>query len=125
MRSRRFSSLRALILALLQAVQVFLRVQCRHAARAGAGHGLAIDMVLHVARREYAGYAGGGGIALLTAVGEDVAALHFELALEDLCIGRVADGDEQPMHFKFLGSAAVDVLDAYSGDTGVVPKHMS
>src|SRR5450759_2855201 len=124
MRSRRFSSLCTLTLALLQAVQVFLRVQCRHAARAGAGHGLAIDMVLHVARREYAGHAGGSGIALLTAAGEDVAVLHFELPLEDLRIGRVADGDEQSMNLEFLGAAGLDVLDAYSGDARLVPQHL-
>src|SRR5471030_889144 len=109
---------------LLQVVQVFFRVQCRHAARAGAGHGLAINVVLHVARREYAGYAGGGRIALVTAAGEDVAVLHFELPLEDLRIGCVADGDEQSMHFKFAGSATLYVPDADSGDARLVPKHL-
>src|SRR5476651_2413927 len=109
---------------LIQVVQVFFRVQRRHAARAGAGHGLAIYVVLYVSRREYAGYAGGGRIALVTAAGEDVAVLHFELPLEDLRIGRVADGDEQSMNPEVLGNAALGVLDAYSGDTGFVPKHL-
>jgi hypothetical protein len=38
-----------------QAVEVALGVERRHAAGAGAGHGLAVDVVLHVAGGEYAG----------------------------------------------------------------------
>ena len=48
-------------------LQKALRVQGRHAAGAGAGDGLTVDVVLHVAGRKDARHAGGGGIAVAAA----------------------------------------------------------
>jgi hypothetical protein len=50
-----------------QAVEVALGVERRHAAGAGAGHGLLVDVVLHVAGGEHAGDAGGRGVAAAAA----------------------------------------------------------
>ena len=77
-----------------EALQVPVGVERGHAAGGGAGDGLAVDVVLHVARGEHAGDAGGGGVALEPGARDDVAALHVELALEEVGIGLVADGDE-------------------------------
>ena len=77
-----------------QGVQVLLRVQGGHAAGPGGGDGLAVDMVHDVAGGEDPGDRGGGGVAVGAALDLDVAAGHVELALEDLGVGLVADGDE-------------------------------
>src|SRR5688572_11886107 len=75
-------------------LEVFLRVERCHAAAAGAGHGLAIHVVLHIARSEHAGNAGRSGAAIEAAAGDDVAVLHLELAGKDFRVGPVTDGDE-------------------------------
>ena len=52
-------------------VEVTLRIQGRHAAGAGASDGLAVDVVLHIARSVNAGDIGRGGIAGVTTLGND------------------------------------------------------
>jgi hypothetical protein len=47
-----------------EAVEIALGVERRHAAGAGAGDGLTVDVVLHVTGGEHAGNAGGRGVAL-------------------------------------------------------------
>src|SRR5690606_37744332 len=53
--------------------QKAVRVESRHAARARRGHGLAVDRIGDVARREDAGHAGSRGSALGAAAYLDVA----------------------------------------------------
>src|SRR5262249_44587818 len=64
--------------------------------------------------------AGRGRIALATARNLDVAVAHLELALEQLRIGRVSDGDEYAMHCQVLRRAVVDVLHPHAGHARLV-----
>ncbi len=82
-------------------------------------------MVLHVAGREHAGHAGLGGEALEAALGDDVAGLvHLQVALEDLGVGRMADGDEAALQLDVLGMAILGALDADAGHAGLVAQHL-
>src|SRR5450830_2071027 len=92
---------------LLLAFQVALGVQCCHATGTGAGDGLAVDMVLHVAGGKYARHAGGGGHAFQAGLGFDVAVVHVQLAFEDARVRLVADGDKYAVHIQGF-NAAVD-----------------
>jgi hypothetical protein len=75
--------------------QKTLRFDSRHAARAGGGDGLAVSSVLHVAGVKYA-----GDIGARAAFGDDVTlGVGLDLALEDLGIGDVADGQEEAVDF--------------------------
>ncbi len=102
-------------------LQITIRVQRRHAAGAGGGDRLAIDMILHVAGGEHARNTGGGGIALVAGLGLDVTAVHFQLPLEEGGVGGVTDGDEHALHGEFLFLAAL-VLDAQAGDAVLVTE---
>src|SRR6266481_1129730 len=104
-------------------LEKLLGVECGHAAAAGAGDGLAINMVLHVTRGEYSGNAGGGGVALIAVLGDDVAVHHLDLALEDLRVRGVADGDENPVQRQLLGFIATGGLDAHAADTFLVAEY--
>ena len=73
--------LRFISLGLAERVQVALGIERGHAAGAGAGDGLAVDVVLHVAGGEHAGDVGGGGVALVAALGDDVAAFQCRAGL--------------------------------------------
>src|SRR5258708_2735444 len=55
-------------------VQVLLGVERCHAAGGGAGHCLAVDMVLHVTGGKNPGHARRSRVAFAPAVGDDVAA---------------------------------------------------
>ncbi len=69
--------------------KISLRFQRGHAAGAGGGHGLAVDLVLHVAAGEDAFDAGLGGAW----DGLDVADLvEIDLAVEKNGVGLVPDG---------------------------------
>ncbi|KAI1692731.1 hypothetical protein Ddc_23368 [Ditylenchus destructor] len=104
-------------------LQEALGVQGGHAARAGAGDGLAIDVVLHVAGGEHARDGGHGGHAGQAALGDDVAVFHFQLALENFGVGLVADGDEAALQLDVGGRAVLRALDAHTGDAAVVAQH--
>src|SRR5690606_40963190 len=86
-------------------VQVLLRIEGGHAAGAGGGDGVAVDMVGHIPGREHAGNGGGGGIALGATFYRDVAVLHGQLPGEDIGAGFVADGDEHTGEVDRLGAA--------------------
>src|SRR5450755_1653977 len=71
-----------------------LGVEGGHAAGAGAGDRLPVDVILDVAGGKDAGHAGHGREAVEAAPAQDVAVAHFELAPEDVGVGRMSDGDE-------------------------------
>src|SRR5258708_37517338 len=89
-----------------QALEVFVRIESRHVARSRACHGLAIDVVLHVAGGEYAGNAGRGRVSGVATFGDDVAGPHLELALADIGGWRMTDGDEDARERHVLRRAA-------------------
>ena len=81
-------------------LQKALGVQRGHAARARAGDGLAVHMVLHVAGGKHAGHRGLGGKALRAAFGQQIAVFHLQLALEDVGVRVVTNGDEAALHLQ-------------------------
>src|SRR6185369_8378809 len=83
---------------LLEHFQVAVGIQCGHAACAGRGDGLAVDVVLYVSGGKYPINAGGGEVAFGTAVGADITIIHVKLSLEDGGVGRMTDGDEDAVH---------------------------
>src|SRR5207248_6695938 len=78
-----------------EGIEILLRVERRHAPGRCAGHRLAVNVVLHVARREDAGDARGGGVPFAATARDDVAVFHLELTGEDFGVRRMADGDEE------------------------------
>jgi hypothetical protein len=54
---------------------------------------------------------------------DDVAVLHLELALEDVGVGLVADGDEAALQRQILGGAPLCAAQAHAGDPAVVAQH--
>src|SRR5690606_18492613 len=101
-----------------------LRVERRHATAGGAGDRLPVDVVLDVAGGEYAGHAGGGRVARLAGVGDDVAVAHLELADEQFGIGTVADGDEGAIERDVGFLAAAVVTHPKAGDALVVAEYL-
>src|SRR5580765_6887517 len=101
-------------------IQIFLRIERRHAAESRRSDGLAIDLVGDVARGEHAGYAGRGSAALDAGLDHDVAVLHVELAGEDLGVRRMPDRDEHAVYGQVTRGAVLHVLDAHAGDALVV-----
>src|SRR6185312_7607541 len=89
--------------------KIFLGVERGHAAGAGGGHRLTVDLVHHVAAGEHALDAGLGRARL----DDDVAVgIEVELALEQLGRGLVADGDERAFDLDsadLAGALAADV----------------
>ena len=89
-----------------------------HAAGAGGGDGLAVVVV---------GYVAGGVHAFLAREGShqsrvfDVAlVVQFELALEKIGVGRVADRQEEAAGGQVLAAPFFIVLDADAGDARLV-----
>ncbi len=71
-------------------VEIVFGVDRRHAARTGGGHGLPIDVILHITRRKHTGHV---GVAALP--GDDIAVgIELDLPFEQLRVRRVADRDE-------------------------------
>src|SRR4029077_3528482 len=79
----------------VERLEVTVRIECGHAAGAGGGDGLAVDVIGNIAGGKHPGDAGGGGITVESAPDGEVALAHRELAVEKCGIGRVADGDEE------------------------------
>src|SRR5207248_11220751 len=96
----RFASLSCLDL------EVRLRVERRHAPCPRARDGLTIHMVGDVPRRENAGDARRCRVALAAPLDSNVAIVHIELALEELSVGRMPDGDEHALHVELLRRTA-------------------
>src|SRR5258706_11403902 len=86
----------------ISGLEKLLGVQRRHAAGAGAGDRLAVDMVLHIAGGEHARHAGHRRKTFEAGLGDDVAVLHLELALEDVGVGLMADRDEAALERELL-----------------------
>src|SRR6202521_683012 len=77
------------------------RLERRHAALSGRGHGLTVDVVGDVAGRKYACHRGGR-----RRCGADVARrLQVQLTLDQLGRRRVADGDEHTVDRAFMDGA--------------------
>ena len=73
-------------------------VQRRHTAHARSRHGLAIDVVAHIPRRENARNGGEGGARLHIDI---TAIVHIDLAAEQRCRRVMADRDENAVHRQF------------------------
>src|ERR1700731_2532979 len=80
----------------LVTLQIFVRVEGRHAAGARGSHGLAIDVVGDISGREDSGDARRSRVALETSLDDDVAAAHVELFFEKLGIWLMSHGNEYP-----------------------------
>ena len=78
----------------MQIIQIFLCVQCCHAAEPRRGHSLSIDMVAHVAGGKHARDAGSRGITLGAAVDTNVAVFHLQLIVKHIGVRLVAYGDK-------------------------------
>ena len=76
----------------------------------------------HVAGREHARNAGGRGAAVDARANAQVAVLHVELAIEQLRVRRMADGDEHTHQRNLARAAVVDMTDAHAGDAGFVAQ---
>ena len=86
-------------------------------------HGLAVRRILRVATSEDPGDRGVRRLLLR----QDVAALvHVELAREELRVGLVADGDEEPVDLHRTRRARLRVREDEAGDTALVglPDHL-
>src|SRR5208283_5358185 len=88
-----------------------------HASCAGGGDGLAVAAVLDVSAGEDSGYifavAGDENVA----VGEDVSVgVEVELAAKHLCVGDVADAEEEEGDGEFAELAGFDVAQAKAAD---------
>ena len=103
--------------------QKALGVQRRHAAGTCAGDGLAVDVVLHVTGSEHAGHTGLGGKALESTLGHDIAVVHGQLTLEDLGIGRMADGNKAALQRDVFQRAGGGAFETDAGNTTVVAQH--
>ena len=75
-------------------IEMLVGVERGHATRTGGGDCLSVDVIGDVARGKYAGDACLGGVAAEAGLDDEVAAFHLQLALEELRVGRVTDGDE-------------------------------
>src|SRR5688500_370667 len=87
--------------------QIALGIECGHAAGAGAGDRLAIVVVGHVPSGEYSRNA---GVRSEQSRVLDIALIvELDLPLEEVCVRRVADRQEQATGVQILGSARLIV----------------
>ncbi len=105
-------------------LQPALSVQGSHAARAGTGDGLPIDVVLDVTRGKDTRYGCHGGQALQAAARGDVAVFHGNLAFEDGRVGLMADGNKDASDGEIFGFPGLCVHKACAGDAGIVAQHV-
>src|SRR3954447_15105977 len=87
-----------------------LGIDRRHAARPGRGDGLAVDVILHVATGEHPGDVRRGR-ALAETRDEVAVVFHRQLALEQVGVGHVPDGNEQPGEVEVAFLAGLGVAD--------------
>src|SRR5262245_60080743 len=78
----------------VELLEVLVRVERCHAARAGRRDRLAVDVVGDVARCEYAWHAGRRRHTAAAAADDDVALFHLELTVEDRGVRGMSDRDE-------------------------------
>src|SRR5690606_32791703 len=100
-----------------QVIEVFFGVQRRHAAGAGRGDGLAVNVVGYITGGKHALNAGLGGVAFAAGTDLQVAILHVQLALEDLRVRLVADGDKHALQVDILRAVVVGRADTHAGNT--------
>src|SRR5436309_14649781 len=91
-----------------------LGVEGRHAAGARGGHGLAVVVVGHVTGREHALDAGVGAVWL--GVDDVTLVVEPELALEEVGVGGVADGEEHAPDVERFAGAADRALEPRASD---------
>ena len=103
--------------------QEALGVQSRHAARAGAGNGLAVNVVLHVSGSKNARHAGHRGKALQAAAGDDVAVFHVNLAGKNIGIRLVTDGNKAALERNVAGCAIGRAFETHARHTRGVAQH--
>src|SRR3546814_3170480 len=87
------------------AVKKALGIERGHAAKPGRRDRLTIDLIGDVARGEYAGDAGLRRVAIQPGADHQITVLHLQLALEQLGIGAVADGDKEDRKSTRLNSS--------------------
>ena len=73
-------------------------IQGGHATRTCAGDGLAVNVILHIARCKDPLDTGHRGKTLEPALGDDVAVLHLKLVGEDLGVGLMSNGNEAALY---------------------------
>ena len=78
-------------------VEEFFGIECRHAAEAGRGDGLSVDLIGDIAGREYPWNRGCGSATLKSGFDAQVAVAHVQLAFEQRCVRGVSNGNEKPM----------------------------
>src|SRR6185437_4947158 len=104
----------------IQALKIPVSIERGHAAGAGRGDRLPVDVVGDIPGREDSRDAGGGGVAVQSAAGADVAFAHVELSSENGCVRSVADGDEQSRNVDLAPLAAVGRAQANAGDAVLI-----
>ena len=106
---------------LFQLIQITFSVERGLAARGGAGDGLAVNVILHIAGGEHTGLAGRGRIAGVAALGDQIArAIHLQLAFEDVGIWLVANGDKDAGEWQVFGAAICGGFKARAGYSTVI-----
>ena len=105
-------------------VEELLGVERRHAAGAGGGDRLAVDLVGDVAGGEHARHLVCGGDAVRPERIVDVAVVHLELALEEPVFGVWPMATNRPwiVDARACCRPASD-CEAHAGDAGVVAEH--
>ena len=81
-------------------------------------------MVLNVASRKDTGHRSLGGKALEAALGHDVAVFKCQLALEDVGVRGVANGDEAAFEFHIFEAAVFGAFQAHTGHTRGIAQHL-
>src|SRR5690606_22705523 len=87
------------------AVEILFCIQGGHAAHAGRGNGLTVDVVADIACGKNARNAGGSRVAFGTGADAEIAVFHVQLAFEQFRVGLMTDGDEYAAELQILGRA--------------------
>ena len=107
-----------------RSLQVFVRIERRHAAGAGRGDRLTVDVVGYIARCEHARHAGRGRLAVASALDHDVTAAHLELSLEQLRVRLMPTAMNTPSTGIIARALAVQSAQAHSGDPRLVAQDL-
>src|SRR5688572_2246061 len=106
-------------------VEIFIRIESRHASGSGRSDGLTIHVIGDIASGEHAANAGGRGAAFRAALDREVAVAHVELARENARVRRVPDGDERSGDVQRLDGAAVfGGLDVHAVHAGLITEDL-
>ena len=105
------------------ALEVSITVECGHAASAGGGDCLSIDMVHDIASSKNPGDAGLGCIARCASFCLQIAIFHLQLIGEQGRVRAVANGYEDPGQGNIFRRICFGMFDSHPVYTGVVPKY--